>query len=223
MEEEHPETQGPDGSLGPQNEELAPTPFDHPFFLPVLFVGLALWFGYDAYLTTDTDMLEHQDFNRYGFRVLIFAGLLYGYRGYCEMREAPDHPLALPALLLLSTVWLAHDAWLSSDAHNLSRAALNRALVPWLLALTVWYGFTGALKMRGEREPAFVLPLLILGCAGWFGYNGFLNQSEAALADATLNRWTAAAIFLGFLASVYSAARRPRLTRSPADQIPPPL
>ncbi len=39
-------------------EELAPTPFDGPFFLPVLLLGLAAWFGYDGWLTDDTEMLE---------------------------------------------------------------------------------------------------------------------------------------------------------------------
>ena len=77
MEEEHAETGQPD-ELGGKDDEFAPTPLDHPLFLPVLFFGLALWFGYDAYLTSDPDMLEHQDFNRYGFRVLALLGILYG-------------------------------------------------------------------------------------------------------------------------------------------------
>ena len=192
-----------------ESDELAPTPLDHPLFLPVLFVGLALWFGYDAYLTDDPDMLKHQDFNRYGFRVLIFLGALYAYRGRCEMQGRLSHPLVAPALLLLSTLWLSYDAWLSTDAHNLSRAAVNRGLVPWLLALTAWFGFTGWMRTQEKREPAYILPLLILACACWFGYNGFLNDAGAAAADLTLNRWVAGAIFAGFLVSAYYAIRRP--------------
>ncbi len=209
MEEELEQTRRPEDPEH-ESDELAPTPLDHPLFLPVLFVGLAGWFGYDAYLTVDPDMLEHQDFNRYGFRLLVFLGALYGYRGACEMKRVPSQPLATAALLLFSTVWLAHDAWLSSDAHNLSRVAVNRGLVPWCLALTVWYGFTGWLEGKGEREPAVVLPLLVLGCACWFGYQGFLNSSEAATATSTLNRAAAAGLFAGFLVTAYYAARRSR-------------
>ena len=48
--------------------------------LPVILTAGALWFGYDGWIETDPDMLEHLDFNRYGFRVLAFLGLLYAYR-----------------------------------------------------------------------------------------------------------------------------------------------
>ncbi|MBW2293788.1 MAG: hypothetical protein JRG94_15960, partial [Deltaproteobacteria bacterium] len=34
-------------------EEQAPTPFDHPLFLPVLLSGLTLWFGYDGWINQD--------------------------------------------------------------------------------------------------------------------------------------------------------------------------
>jgi hypothetical protein len=68
-------------------EEQAPTPFDHPFFLPVLLTGLTLWFGYDGWINTDPDMLEHVTFNRVGAAVL-FAGALYtGINGYREWKE----------------------------------------------------------------------------------------------------------------------------------------
>jgi hypothetical protein len=213
--------QGRAEAPGPESEELAPTPLDHPLFLPVLFVGLALWFGYDAYFTVDPDMLEHQDFNRYGFRVLVFLGLLYGYRGACEMKATPSHPMVVPALLLLSTLWLGYDAWISTDAHNLSRAGLNRELAPWMVALTLWFGFTGWLGTQGKREPAFILPVLILACASWFGYNGFLNEADAANADRTVNRWVAMAIFAAFLVSAYFAARR--RSAEPAAEAAPQL
>jgi len=204
---------------GPESDELAPTPLDHPLFLPVLFVGLALWFGYDAYLTDDPDMLKHQDFNRYGFRALVFLGSLYAYRGFCEMKERPSHPLVTPALLFLSTLWLGYDAWLSTDAHNLSRAALNRGLVPWMLALTAWFGFTGWMRTQGKQEPPYILPLLILACACWFGYNGFVADSGEAAADVTLDRWAAGAVFAGFLVSAYYAIRRRPV--EPADRATP--
>lgn len=70
-----------------EEEEQAPTPFDHPLFLPVLLSGLTLWFGYDGFLNSDPDMLEHLTFNRVGFGVLLVASLYYGFQGYREWKE----------------------------------------------------------------------------------------------------------------------------------------
>ncbi len=64
-----------------------PTPFDHPLFLPALLLAGLLWFGYDGWINTDPDMLEHQTFNRYGFGVLILAFGWFGYRGWIEWQE----------------------------------------------------------------------------------------------------------------------------------------
>ena len=68
-------------------EEQVTTPFDHPFFLPILLVGLMLWFGYDGFLNTDPDMLEHVTFNRVGFGVLLVGAIRYGIKGYQEWKE----------------------------------------------------------------------------------------------------------------------------------------
>ena len=71
-------------------EEQAPTPFDHPLFLPVLLSGLTLWFGYDGWINQDPDMLEHLTFNRIGAAAL-FAGAVYtGIGGYREWKEDQD-------------------------------------------------------------------------------------------------------------------------------------
>jgi hypothetical protein len=82
---EQPPPQDPE-SLGPP-----PTPFDHPLFLPVLLLAGLLWFGYDGWINTDPDMLEHQTFNRYGFGVLVLAFGWFGYRGWNEWREDKDN------------------------------------------------------------------------------------------------------------------------------------
>ena len=73
-----------------ETEEQAPTPFDHPLFLPVLLAGLTLWFGYDGWINQDPDMLEHLTFNRVG-AVVLFAGAVYtGIGGYREWKEDRD-------------------------------------------------------------------------------------------------------------------------------------
>jgi hypothetical protein len=64
-----------------------PTPFDHPLFLPVLLFAGMLWFGYDGWIETDPDMLEHRTFNRGGFAVLTVLTGWFGYKGLVEFKE----------------------------------------------------------------------------------------------------------------------------------------
>ena len=68
---------------GPRN------PFDNPFFLPILLLGLSLWFGYDGWLNRDEHMLKPSTlwFNRVGF-VLLVAGGLWSLRRARKEREA---------------------------------------------------------------------------------------------------------------------------------------
>lgn len=73
------------------DEDDAPTPFDHPLFLPALLFAGALWFGYDGFLNADYqpggDKHDSLDFSRYGFAVLLALLGYYGYRGLQEIRE----------------------------------------------------------------------------------------------------------------------------------------
>lgn len=186
MTSENTDPQEPDSESG--GPELAPTPLDHPLFLPVLFAGVTVWFGYDAYFTSDPDMLEHLDFNRYGFRVLAFVTALYGYRGWCEITRRREYPLVLPALLLGMTLWVGYDGWLSSDPFNLERAAISQAITPWLAVATAWYAVVGSLHLKGRPEPRFVLPLLFLVPGLWFGYLGFLQPQLSRPADDLSNK-----------------------------------
>lgn len=64
-----------------------PTPFDHPLFLPALLVAGMVWFGYDGWINQDPDMLEHRDFNRYGFGALTIAAAWFGWKGWREWQE----------------------------------------------------------------------------------------------------------------------------------------
>jgi hypothetical protein len=84
-------TPPPESDRGPDEEEIpegpAPTPFDHPLFLPVLLCGLMLWFGYDGWLNTDPEMMEHRTFNRVGFAFLSAGTIYFGLKGYREWRE----------------------------------------------------------------------------------------------------------------------------------------
>ena len=76
--------EGPGDSTGSdrEEEELAPTPFDGPYFLPVVLFGLAAWFGYDGWISQDASMQRWWWFNQGG--AVLFgvwgAWLLYKAR-----------------------------------------------------------------------------------------------------------------------------------------------
>ena len=73
-----------------EDDDDAPSPFDHPAFMPVLLWALALWFGYDGWFNED---IEAVSFNRYGFGVLVVAGIYYTIQAVREMRAAdPRRP-----------------------------------------------------------------------------------------------------------------------------------
>ena len=74
---------------GPRRDRRGPppNPLYHPLFLPVLLVAFCLWFGWDAFFTTDTKMLEHQGFNRLMFGLTAILCLWVVPRGIKEYRE----------------------------------------------------------------------------------------------------------------------------------------
>ena len=67
-----------------EDDEEQSTPFDHPFFLPVLLIAFALWFGYDGWFNEDMEWLK---FNRYGFGILFVGAVYYTFRAAQEFRE----------------------------------------------------------------------------------------------------------------------------------------
>ena len=84
------ESQSANAETTGETEEQAPTPFDHPFFLPVLLTGLMFWFGYDGFLNDDPEMAEHITFTQVGFVVLLVLTIYFGIQGYKEWKE--DQP-----------------------------------------------------------------------------------------------------------------------------------
>ena len=68
------------------DEGPAPTPFDHPLFLPGLLLAFMLWFGYDGWLNPEMKE-EYLGFNRWGAVLWAVLTLWFGYKGLKEMRE----------------------------------------------------------------------------------------------------------------------------------------
>ena len=70
----------------PEDDELpAPTPFDNPFFLPVLLWAFAAWFGYD--IVTDAEAYQKYPlFNQGGFALLSVLAIYFTWSAIKEKR-----------------------------------------------------------------------------------------------------------------------------------------
>jgi hypothetical protein len=79
---------GPDPTPDEEEyEEDEPrNPFDNPYFLPVLLLGLSIWFGYDGWFNADAHMQKWRGFNQIGFAVLVVLGIWFLVRARKETR-----------------------------------------------------------------------------------------------------------------------------------------
>ncbi len=104
----------PAGEVEAREEERdTSSPFDHPAFLPVILLAVALWFGYDGWFNED---IESVRFNRYGFGFLLGAAL------YFTLDELTRLPYLTALLFLGYALWLgalgllgAPDAWYNDE------------------------------------------------------------------------------------------------------------
>jgi hypothetical protein len=101
------------------DEEEAPpsTPFDNPFFLPVLIWVFAIWFAYDGWFNPEMEWVR---FNRYG---VGFTGPLAVYFTIQAFRD----PAYLAAgLFLFYALWLGYMGWIGADSswYNDAESAL---------------------------------------------------------------------------------------------------
>jgi hypothetical protein len=68
-------------------DEVAPTPFDNPFFLPVILIGFAIWFIYDGWFNPDMEWIR---FNRSGAVITSVLGAYYTWRALQERRRSAE-------------------------------------------------------------------------------------------------------------------------------------
>jgi hypothetical protein len=72
-----------------REEEAAATPFDNPFFFPVILWGLALYFGFD--IVTDSEAYQKwPKFNLGGFAILSAAAIYYTRSAIREKRAGRE-------------------------------------------------------------------------------------------------------------------------------------
>ena len=91
MSDEEP-GDGRGSSVGPgvpEDDEPASTPFDKPYFLPLLLWAFAIWFGYDAFINQDEHMQDSFTlwFNRIGFPIVGLLALYFTFKAVKEMKE----------------------------------------------------------------------------------------------------------------------------------------
>lgn len=88
---EDPRPDRPSEANDPEHRGPPPNPLYHPLFLPVLLVAFTLWFGYDGFVTTDPEMLEHRTFNRIMYLVMqpiCLRAVPRGIREFLEDQQA---------------------------------------------------------------------------------------------------------------------------------------
>ena len=78
-----PETD-PRPELDDDDDEIASTPFDNPFFLPVILLGFCVWFAYDGWFNPDMEWIK---FNRVGAGVTLVLGVWFTWKAIRERRE----------------------------------------------------------------------------------------------------------------------------------------
>jgi hypothetical protein len=69
------------------DDEHVPTPFEKPFFMPVLLLALALWFGYDGWFNEEMEWIK---FNRYVFGGLMVLTVYTTYQDVRTVRSAKE-------------------------------------------------------------------------------------------------------------------------------------
>ena len=83
MPEEDREVESPEGGAAPR----ASTPFDRPYFMPVLLFLLACWFGYDGWFNEEIESIL---FNRVVFGLLVLLAIYTTYQDVRDSRKKQD-------------------------------------------------------------------------------------------------------------------------------------
>jgi hypothetical protein len=95
------DAEGESEGEGDPDEEYASTPFDNPFFLPLLLIGFAIWLLYDGFLNQEfiRRNLEEGDhftliFNRWGGPILALLAIWFTIKAIRERRASsrPEDP-----------------------------------------------------------------------------------------------------------------------------------
>lgn len=137
---EQPPT-SPASEEGAEEEEAASTPFDNPFFLPLVLLGFSVWFIYDGWFNPE---MEWKRFNQVLGVMFVILGLYQGAGalGY-------SHAAALPVILVGFAGWFAYDGLVNPTGLQQAYAYLNLAAAGGCVLLAVY-----RLVRARREEPA---------------------------------------------------------------------
>jgi hypothetical protein len=91
MSEDQHEDDNPQNDGEEDEDRMAPTPFDNPFFLPVLLWAFAAWFGYD--IVTNAEAYQNNPkFNQYGLVIMSVLALYFTRSAIKEKRAKSEDP-----------------------------------------------------------------------------------------------------------------------------------
>ncbi|MCP3984057.1 MAG: hypothetical protein GY723_06690 [bacterium] len=91
------EPPGSESSDAEEAPDYAPTPFDGPYFVPMVLLAGSLWFAYDGFLNPErldpaASLSNHLAFNQWGAGILAVAGIALGIRAWLQQRRADRDP-----------------------------------------------------------------------------------------------------------------------------------
>jgi hypothetical protein len=89
MGEDRHDIDDPQNGDGEDEDQPASTPFDNPFFLPVLLWAFAGWFAWDI-VTNAKAYQDHPKFNEYGLLVFSVLALYFTWSAIKERRAERD-------------------------------------------------------------------------------------------------------------------------------------
>ena len=81
------ETREPEDSKNGSGAAPVSTPFEKPFFMPVLLFLLALWFGYDGWFNEEIESIL---FNRVVFGLLAILVIYTTYQDVRDVRKSKE-------------------------------------------------------------------------------------------------------------------------------------
>ena len=88
MSEDQRQSGNPQNDDEEDEDQAASTPFDNPYFLPVLLWAFAAYFGYD--IVTDAEAYQKYPlFNQGGFALLSVLAIYYTWSAIREKRDEP--------------------------------------------------------------------------------------------------------------------------------------
>jgi hypothetical protein len=119
------------------------TPFDNPWFLPVVLLGLALWFGWDGWFNQEMEWIK---FNRYGFVFLL------GAAGYFTLTELSPRPYLLAMLYAAYAVWLGAMGFLGRTGADVWYADSAAAIAFNRYGAALFAVLAGASALRERRR-----------------------------------------------------------------------